>query len=326
MSKETFKVLVSDRIAEEGINLMEEQGFQVDVKLDLSHEDLVEIISEYDGMIVRSGTEVRKDVIDAATKLKAVARAGAGYNNINVKECSKRKIAVMITPTGNTLAVIELTLGLMISHARFIPIANTALKQGRWEKSKLKGTELSGKTLGIVGLGRIGQGVATRAQAFNMDVVAFDKYIPKSVAEGINVVLYDDLNEMLKKVDYVSLHVPLTDSTRNLLGKDQFLLMKKTAVIINVARGPVVNEKELYDALLACEIGGACIDVYSEEPASKEDFPFMNLDNVVVTPHLGANTKEAQIKVGTLAADHIIKALENQDYQDAVNLPFKDHC
>src|SRR6056297_2982175 len=323
MAQKKFNVLISDNIAQEGIDLLKDAGIEVTINTNLSHEELKSEIPKYDGIIVRSGTKMTADVISVAENLKVIARAGAGYNNIDVGACSERGIVVMITPTGNTIAVVELTMGLMLTWARNISQANSCLKENKWEKSKYKGTELFQKTLGIVGLGRIGQGVAKRAQAFNMNVVAYDKFVPKSRAKELNVKLYDNLNDMLKEVDYLTLHVPLNESTRNLIDKEQFELMRPGAVIINAARGGVINEKVLYTALKKEKIGGACIDVYSEEPAKKEKFPFIDLENVVTTPHLGASSKEAQINVATLAADHVIKGLKSNIFIDSVNLPFK---
>jgi D-3-phosphoglycerate dehydrogenase len=270
-------------------------------------------------LIVRSATKVTPEIIQAATNLKVIARAGAGYNNIDVDACNKKGIAVLITPTGNTNAVIELSMGLMLGYVRKIPEADKSMKNGIWAKKKLKGTEIKGKTLGLLGIGRIGSGVAKRSQVFGMRTIAYDLFVSKEYAEEIGVELYEDLNEFLKLVDFLSLHVPVNDSTRGMIGLDQFELMKETAVIINCARGAVVNEKELYIALKDGKIGGACIDVYSKEPANSEDFPFITLDNVICTPHLGASTQEAQVNVAALAAEQIGKLLNEGKYIDCVN-------
>lgn len=324
MEIKKFNVLVSDNIAKEGIAILEEHNnIEVDVHTNWTHEELIENIGKYDGIIVRSGTKLRKDVIDVADKLKVIVRAGTGYDNIDVEACTKKGIVVMITPWGNSNAVVELTMGLMLDHARNISYANLTMNEGKWEKKKLKGYELKGKTVGIIGLGRIGAGVAKRCQAFEMNTIAYDKFIPKKRAEEIGVKLVDNLDELITKADYITIHLPLTPQTKDLINKDELAKMKKNAVIINVARGGVVNEEALNAALRDDAIAGACIDVYSQEPAKKEKFPFIGLKNCITTPHLGANTYEAQIKVAEIAAQHVIQALISKIFIDAVNIPFK---
>ncbi|QEE14346.1 hydroxyacid dehydrogenase [Promethearchaeum syntrophicum] len=321
MSDKKFKILVADNCSKSGLDegLETYNNIQIDIRTKHTEEELIEMIPEYDAMIVRSATKVTAPVIEAATNLKIIARAGAGYNNIDVEVCNKKGIAVIITPTGNTNAVIELTLGLMLSWVRHISIANQSMKDGKWEKKKLKGSELKGKTLGILGIGRIGAGVSKICQAFEMKTIAYDVFVSKEYAKSIGVDLYEDFNEFLSEVDFLSLHVPVTDSTRGMIGKEQFEIMKDTAVIVNCARGAVINEKELYDALSNKKIGGACIDVYSKEPASKEDFPYIGLDNVVCTPHLGASSKEAQVNVAMLAANGIAQYLNDNKLINCVN-------
>jgi D-3-phosphoglycerate dehydrogenase / 2-oxoglutarate reductase len=317
---EQYKCLVADSCSAEGLKTFEKYpNISFDVKTKHTKEELIAMMSEYDAMIVRSATKADADVIAAGTKLKVIARAGAGYNNIDVEAANKKGVAVLITPTGNTNAVIELSLGLMLAWARHIPQADKSMKEGSWDKKKLKGTELKGKTLGVLGIGRIGGGVAKICQAFGMETIAYDKFVTQEYADSLGVTLLEDLNEFLAKVDYLSLHVPVTDSTRGMIGKEQFEIMKESAVIVNCARGAVVNEKELYTALIEKKIAGACIDVYSSEPASKNDFPFVELDNVVVCPHLGASSAEAQVNVAALAADQIGQLLNKGKYIDCVN-------
>ena len=315
-----YKILVADNCSKEGLKSFEKfPNISYDVRTEHTPEELKQMIPDYDGMIVRSATKVTPDIVEAGKKLKVIARAGAGYNNIDVPSCSKQGIAVLITPTGNTNAVVELTMGLMLSWVRHIPKANQTLKSGSWEKKKLKGTEIKGKTIGLLGIGRIGSEVAKRCQVFGMKTIAFDKYISKDFAASLGIELFEDLNDFLKEVDFLSLHIPVTNETRGMIGKEQFEIMKPNAVIINCARGAVINEGELYDALKEGKIAGACIDVYSKEPAGPSEFPFIELENVICTPHLGASSKEAQVNVAALAAEQIGELLNNQKYIDCVN-------
>ena len=315
-----FKCLVADNCSAEGLETFEKYStISFDIKTKHTEDELIAMIPEYDAMIVRSATTVTAKVVEAATKLKVIARAGAGYNNIDVEACNKKNIAVLITPLGNTNAVIELTLGLMLGWARHIPKAVQTMKAGSWAKKQLKGTEIKGKTLGVLGIGRIGGGVAKLCQAFGMKTIAYDVFVTKEYAADLGIELYEDLNQFLKELDFLSLHVPVTDSTRGMIGPEQFEIMKSTAVIVNCARGAVVNEAALYDALKERKIGGACIDVYSKEPANKEDFPFIALDNVICTPHLGASSAEAQVNVAAMAADQIGQLLIEDKYIYCVN-------
>lgn len=316
-----YKILVADALSKEGIGELEKHPeFEVVVQTKHTEDELVEIIVPFHAVIVRSATVLTQKVLQAAKNLKVVARAGTGYDNIDVEECSKLGIIVMITPTGNSLAVAELTLGYMIDFARNISIARQSMIEGRWDKKSFNGTELCGKTLGILGLGRIGALVAKRAIAFDMEVIAFDKYITKERAEEYGATLLEDFNEFLSKSDYISIHLPLTPETENMIDTPQFEIMKPTCCIINISRGGIVNETTLVTALKNGKIGGACIDVFSKEPATPEEFQFIGLHNCITTPHLGASTVEAQIKVGTLAADHIAQALLEKKYPDAVNI------
>lgn len=317
---ENYKILVSDNCSAEGLATFENfPNISYDVKTGLSVDELKSIIPEYHGLIVRSATKVTKEIISVASNLKVIARAGAGFNNIDVEACTDKGIAVLITPSGNTNAVVEITMGLMLGFVRNIPKAYSTMKEGKWAKKKLSGTEIKGKTLGLLGIGRIGSGVAKRSQTFGMKVIAFDKFVSKEYADEIGVELFEDLNEFLKQVDFLSLHVPVNDSTRGMIGSKQFEIMKKSAIIINCARGAVINEKELYLALKEDKIRGACIDVYSKEPASIDEFPFITLDNVICTPHLGASTHEAQVNVAALAAEQIGKLLNEGIFIDCVN-------
>ncbi len=318
-----YKCLIADSCSNEGLKAFAKYP-NIEVVLNTKHtvEELIQLIPEYHAMIVRSATKVTREVVQAAKNLKVIARAGAGYNNIDVDACNEKGIAVLITPTGNTNAVVELTMGLMLSFARNIPMANASMKDGRWDKKKLAGTEIKGKTLGTLGIGRIGAGVAERCKVFGMRTIAYDKYVSQERLNELGleyVELYDDLDKFLADVDYLSLHIPATPETTGMLNKEKFEIMKKSAVLINCARGEVVNEQDLYDALVNGDIAGACIDVYSAEPAKKDAIPFIALDNVVCTPHLGASTNEAQVNVAQMAADQIGQLLDEGKYIDCVN-------
>ncbi|MBN2156981.1 MAG: hypothetical protein JW776_13135 [Candidatus Lokiarchaeota archaeon] len=316
-----YKILVADSLAKEGIEeLQMHPEFEVTVNTKHTTEELIKLIPPFHAVIVRSATKLTSEVLQAAENLKVVARAGTGFDNIDVDTCSKLGIIVMITPMGNSLAVAELTFGFMLDFARSISLARQSMIEGRWDKSKFKGTELAGKTLGILGLGRIGALVAKRAIAFDMNVIAFDKYITKVRAEQFGATLLEDFDTFLSTADYISIHVPLTSETENMIDTPQFEIMKPTSCIINISRGGIVNEQSLVTALKERKIGGACIDVFSKEPAIPEEFPFIRLPNCITTPHLGASTEEAQIKVGTIAADHIAQALLEKKFPDAVNL------
>ncbi|MHA1611141.1 MAG: hydroxyacid dehydrogenase [Promethearchaeota archaeon] len=318
-----YKCLIADSCSNEGLKAFAKYP-NIEVVLNTKHttEELIRLIPEYHAMIVRSATKVTREVVQAAKNLKVIARAGAGYNNIDVDACNEKGIAVVITPTGNTNAVVELTMGLMLSFARNIPLANASMKDGRWDKKKLAGTEIKGKTLGTLGIGRIGAGVAERCKVFGMRIIAYDKYVTQERLNELGleyVELYEDLDKFLADVDYLSLHIPATPETTRMLNKEKFEIMKKSAVLINCARGEVVNEQDLYNALVNGDIAGACIDVYSAEPAKKDAIPFIALDNVVCTPHLGASTNEAQVNVAQMAADQIGLLLNEGKYIDCVN-------
>ena len=324
MEEKRFRVLIADSLDKEALDVfIKYPNIAVDVKTKHTQEELLSIVKNYDGIIVRSSTKINKDIIEAATNLKVIARAGTGYDNIDVEACTKKGVVVLITPSGNANAVVELTLGFMLNAARMIPDANFTMSQGKWEKNKYMGTELKGKTVGIIGLGRIGSGVAKRCKAFEMNVIAYDKFIPKRIADDLGVQLIEDLDELIKISDYITIHVPLTPQTNKLINRAHFEKMKSNAVIINVARGEIIDEQVLYEFLKEKKIRGACIDVYSKEPASPDKFPFIGLENCITTPHIGASTIEAQKNVAILAAENISQALTTNIFIDAVNVPFK---
>jgi len=323
MELKNYKLLISDGLAQEGIEILKKfKNFELTINDKTSREELLEIIEQFDGIIVRSATKITPDIIKAGKKLKVIVRAGTGYDNINIEECNNRGIVVLITPLGNSNAVVELTVGLMLNFARNIYKANASMREGKWDKKILRGSELQGKTLGVIGLGNIGAGVVKKCQAFNMNVVAFDRFVPKKRGQDLGAELIDNFDDFLARSDYITIHVPLTAQTKDLISYSEIEKMKPTAIIVNVARGGVVNEQALYDALKHNKIGGACIDVFSKEPVDPKAAPFIGLDNCITTPHLGASTFEAQIEVAKLAAERIVQALNSKIFVDAVNISF----
>ena len=323
MELKNYKLLISDGLAQEGVEILKKfKNFELTINDKTNREELLEIIEQFDGIIVRSATKITPDVISAGKKLKVIVRAGTGYDNINIEECNKHGIVVMITPLGNANAVVELTVGLMLNFARNIYKANTSMREGKWDKKILRGSELQGKTVGVIGLGNIGAAVVKKCQAFDMNVVAFDRFVPKKRGQDLGVELLDNFYDFLARSDYITIHVPLTAQTKDLISYAEIEKMKSTAIIVNVARGGVVNEQALYEALKNNKIGGACIDVYSKEPVDPKDAPFIGLDNCITTPHLGASTYEAQIEVAKLAAERIVQALNSKIFVDAVNISF----
>lgn len=312
-----MKVLVSDSLAQSGIDLLKEAA-EVDVKTNLSEDELVEIIPAYDALVVRSATQVTPRVIAAGRRLKAVGRAGVGVNNIAVDAATERGIVVVNVPDGNTLSAAEHTMGMLVALARNIPLASTSLKAGHWEKKKFMGVELAGKTLGIVGLGRIGFEVAKRARGFDMHVLAFDPYISRERAELAGIELAP-LAQVIKDADFITIHTPLTKETRHLISTEEFATMRDGVRIVNCARGGIVDEAALNEALRSGKVAGAALDVFEEEPMTAS--PLFELDNVIVTPHLGASTYEAQDHNAVAIAQQILKILAGEPVANAVNLP-----
>ncbi len=314
-----MRVLINDTLAEEAIEMLRKK---YDVTAEFHEKDkLMAIIHDYDALIVRGKTKVPKEVIEKGEKLKVIGRAGIGVDNIDVAYATEKKIPVVNAPRSSTLSVAELTIGHMISLARHLPQADKSMKAGQWEKKKLMGTELDGKTLGLVGCGRIGSEVATRAVAFGMKVIAYDPYLPTDVQQKI-CADFTTLEEVLRNSDFISIHAMLTDETRGMIGKEQLEMMKNSAYIVNCARGPIIDEAALVDALENGKIGGAALDVFEKEPP--ENSPLLTAPNVVFTPHLGASTKEAQIKAGTTTAEQVDKVLSGQKPDFAVNRQIYD--
>jgi len=309
-----MKILVTDGIEKEALAKLQ-SAHQVD-SIEMSPDDLLKNVEKYDALIVRGRTKVTAQVIEKGTKLKVVGRAGVGVDNVDVAAASKRKIAVVNAPTGSTVSVAELALGHMISLARKLPTADKSIKDGKWEKKAFMGTELSGKTLGLLGSGRIGTEVAKRAQAFGMRAIAYDPYLPPSVAKDNNIALVDK-DTLFKTADFLSIHTALTPETKGMVGAKEFSMMKKNAFLINCARGEVVQEKALADALKTGTIAGAGLDVFEKEPPAGS--PLLGIPSIYMTPHIGASTHEAQYRAGMIIVEQVDKALKGSKPEYIVN-------
>ena len=317
-----MKVLVADAINEKGIENLKEVA-EVVVDTSITPEELVKTIGEYNAIIVRSRTKVTKEVIDNADNLQIIARAGVGVDNIDLDAATEKGIMVVNSPESTSITVAEHTMGLLLSMARKLTIADKSVKEGKWEKKKFMGVELRNKTLGVIGMGRIGSQVVNRCKAFEMDAVAYDPYLPEEVATQMGVEL-TDLETVLKKADFITIHVPLTPETKHLISYDEFEIMKDEAFITNCARGGIIDEEALYDALKNGKIGGAALDVYEEEPPA-EDSKLFELDNIVLTPHIAASTKEAQRDAAIIVADEIIELAKGGTPNNVLNMPRIDN-
>jgi D-3-phosphoglycerate dehydrogenase len=297
-----MKVIVSDSIADAGVEMMRQAGIEVDVKTGLAPEELERAIGDYDVIIVRSATQVRKPLIEAAKNLKLIVRAGVGLDNVDVAYAKSKGIEVANTPAASSNAVAELTVGYLFALARRIPQTTASMRTGKWEKKRFKGSEIAGRTLGLVGYGRIGWLVAKKALALGMDIVAYDPYVADP--RGLEME-FASLEELFQRADYISLHLPLTDETRNLIDTPQFEMMKDGVRIVNCARGGTINEDALYEAIRSGKVAGAALDVYLEEPA--RDNKLFELDEVIGSPHIGAATVEAQHRVSVEVAERVIE-------------------
>ncbi len=313
-----MKILVADALAESGIAALSEGGHDVDVKTGLSKDELLEVAPAYHGIVVRSATTIDADVIAAATELKVVGRAGVGLDNVDVDAATRAGVIVCNAPQSNIISAAEHTVAMILALARNIPQANAALQQGAWERSKWNGTELHGKTLGVLGLGRIGALVAQRCNAFGMKLVAYDPFIAPDRAARMGVELLDTVDEVLRVADVLTVHLPKNKETLGLLDAERLALMKPTARIVNVARGGIIVEADLAEALRAGTIAGAGLDVFAVEPTTES--PLFGLSNCIVTPHLGASTEEAQDKAGTQVAEAVNLALAGEFVPSAVNV------
>jgi len=312
-----MKILVSDSISTEGLNILEEHA-EVDFKPKITPEQLLEEIGVYDALVVRSRTKVTPTVIDAAKNLKVIGRAGVGVDNIDIDRATEKGIVVLNAPEGNTISAAEHSIALLTSMARNIAQASFSLKQGEWKRSEYMGVELTGKVLGIVGIGRIGSEVARRARGMRMKIIGYDPYISAEQAEKINIEIVP-LEELLALADFITLHLPLSSSTHHIIGAKEMSMMKPDARIVNCARGGLIDEEALYTALQEGKIAGAAIDVFEKEPPV--GCGLLELDNVIVTPHLGASTREAQTNVALQVAEQVVKALQGEPIVAAVNVP-----
>ena len=315
-----IKILITDKLAQEGIDLINAtEGAEAVVKLGISEDELASIIGQFDGLIVRSGTKVTPKVLANPGKLKGIARAGVGVDNINIHEATRRGIIVMNTPGGNTLSAAEHTMALMLAMSRNIVPACSSLKGGAWDRKKYMGNQLNGKVLGLIGMGRIGMAVAQMAKGFDMKILGYDPLAAPPDAEKLGIEVTEDLNRLFKEADYISVHVPRNEQTLNMISDEQIEMMKPTVRLVNCARGGIINEDAVYKALEAKRIAGVALDVFPKEPP--EDSRFSKFENCVVTPHLGASTEEAQIEVAIEAAKILIDAVKGGPIRNALNAP-----
>ncbi len=317
-----FKVLISDSLSKEALEILEkEKELKVDVNTKLTPDELKKTIKDYDALLVRSATKVTKDIIAAAVKLKIIGRAGVGLDNVDVEAASKNGIIVVNTPAGNTISTAEHTLSMILALSRSIPQADLSVKRGEWERKKFMGVELYGKTLGIVGLGRIGTEVAKRALSFGMKVLACDPFLSADKAKDLGIELVDP-KAIYKNADFITVHTPLTNETRHMISDKEFAIMKKSVRLINCARGGIIDEEALVKAIEAGKVAGAAFDVFEEEPPKHSKLS--KLDKVVLTPHLGASTEEAQMNVAIDVANTVRDALLGRGVRNAVNVPCVD--
>jgi len=313
-----MKVLVSDNISAKGVEILKKAGLKVDVKTGMKPDELIACIGEYHGLVIRSATKVTAEVIDAATNLKVIGRAGSGLDNVDKAAASKKGIVVMNTPGGNTVTTAEHAVAMLFAVARSIPQATASMKAGKWEKKKFMGIELFNKTLGILGLGAIGGQVAKKALGLEMNVIAYDPFLSEEKARemGIRKVT---VNEIFAESDFITIHTPMTAETKNIINATSIDTMKTGVRIINCARGGIINEQDLYEALKSGKVAGAALDVFEKEPPDGN--PLLTLDNLICTPHLGASTEEAQENVALAVAEQIADYLVHGTIRNAVNFP-----
>ncbi len=314
-----MRVLVSDSLSEKGIEILKNAGLSVDVNTKLSKEELLKVIGDYDGLVVRSATKVTAEVLNAAKNLKVVGRAGAGLDNIDVPASTKKGVVVMNTPGGNTVTTAEHSISMLLAMLRMIPQATASIKSGKWEKSKFTGTEFCNKTLGIVGMGRVGSHVAKLGQGLMMNVLAYDPYLSPENAQKMGIELVA-LSDIYHRSDFITIHSPLTPETKNLINAEAINQMKDGVMLVNCARGGIVDENALYEALKTKKIAAAALDVFVQEPVDP-NHPLLTLDNFISTPHLGASTTEAQENVALAIAEQIVDYLLNGVIRNAANFP-----
>ena len=313
-----MKVLVLDNVSEKAVAILRAQGITAEVSPTLPEDELVAKIPDYDGVIVRSQTKVNARVIEAATNLKVIGRAGVGVDNVDLEAATNKGVIVLNAPDGNTISTAEHTIGMIMALARKIPQAHSTIKAGQWDRKSFTGVEVNGKNLGIVGMGRIGTEVAKRMQAMGMTILAFDPFLTEDRAAKLGVRLVT-LAELLTESDFITVHTPLTKETKGLLNAETLKQTKAGVRIINCARGGIVEEEALADAIEAGHVAGAALDVYSAEPPTNERL--INLPQVVATPHLGASTAEAQVNVAIDVAEEMAKVLKDEPFKNAVNVP-----
>jgi D-3-phosphoglycerate dehydrogenase / 2-oxoglutarate reductase len=317
-----FKVLVTDTIAESGLDILRAASdVDLDYRAGLKGEELLAAVAQSDALMTRSGTAVTPELVNAGTRLRIVGRAGVGLDNVDVEACTARGILVINAPTANIMSATEHTMAMLLALCRNIPEAHASVKRGEWTRSKFMGTELDGKTLGIIGLGRIGTRVTIRARGFGMKVIAYDPYIADSAYEKVGAAKVS-FEQLLAQADIITVHTPSTDETRGMIGANELAKMKDGAIVLNIARGGIYDEQALADALNSGKIAGAAIDVYVDEPPSKEH-PLLNAKNVILSPHIGANTIEAQDRVAVQTSEMVLEALRGSIFVSAVNLPFE---
>ncbi len=313
----TFNILVPDNVNQAAIEFLQQtEGFNVTAPGKMSREETLATIPQAHALIIRSSTKADAELLDKAENLRVIARAGVGVDNVDLEAATARGVVVMNTPGGNTISTAEHAFGLMLALARHIPKAHMSMLEGRWDRKLFMGAELRGKTLGIIGFGRIGQALGKRAQAFEMTVIAYDPYIPAEVAAAQNTELVD-LDTLYARSDYISLHALITDETRGMINAQSIAKMKDGVRIINAARGALINEADLAEAIKSGKVAGAALDVYSAEPP--KDNPLVGLDGVVHTPHLAASTADAQVAVAVEAAKLVVTALTQGEYSNVVN-------
>lgn len=316
-----MKVLITDKMANEAIQLLKDTGYDVTYD-EMDGETLLREIPNYNALMVRGRTKAVKEIVEAGANgnLKVIGRAGIGVDNVDIETAAKHSIPVVNAPIGSTASVAELALGHMLVLSRHLSKANMTMKKGEWAKKQLKGNELGGKTLGLIGCGNIGKLTGKFAQAFGMNVIGFDPFISKEDMKKDGIEKIDELGELMGKSDFISLHLPHTPKTHHIINEEMISKMKPTAYLINCSRGGTVDEKALYDALKNRKIAGAGLDVFEKEPP--EDSPLLQLDNIMLTPHIGANTEEGQIRAGTVCAEQMIKVLKGEEPDFWVNKKF----
>ncbi|MDK2971351.1 MAG: D-3-phosphoglycerate dehydrogenase / 2-oxoglutarate reductase [Candidatus Sumerlaeota bacterium] len=318
----TYKILVSDKLSEDGLEVLRKAGFEVDHLPEITQEEIRECIAKYHAWVIRSRSKATAEILEKAENLKVVGRAGVGVDNVDIDAASKRGIIVMNTPGGNTISTAEHAISMMMALARKIPAADASMKAGKWDKKSFMGAELRGKTLGVFGLGRIGQEVCKRMRAFDMSILAYDPFVSTEAMKHLGVETAS-IDEICRRADFITIHTPMSPETKKMINAERLAMMKKTCRVVNCARGGIVDEAALADALKNGTIAGAALDVFEHEPIGA-DHPLMGLTNAVLTPHIAASTVEAQENVAIQVAEQILDVLLNSKITNAVNAPSID--